>query len=47
MGSIDGSVVTGFPLLLLALGSIVSALFPILSPEIKSAVSLSVVDTVV
>ncbi len=38
-------VVTGFPLLLLDFGSIVGALLPILSLEIKSAVSLSVVDT--
>ncbi len=40
IGSIDGSVVTGIPLLQLDLGSIVGALLPILSPDIKSAVSL-------
>ncbi len=36
-GSIDGSVVTGRPLLLLDLGSIVGALLPMLSPDIKKA----------
>ncbi len=42
VGLIDGSVVTGIPLLLLGLGSVMGALLPTLSLEIKSAVSLSV-----
>jgi hypothetical protein len=42
-GSIGGSVVTGFPLLLLDLGSTVGG--PILSPDIESAASLSVFNT--
>ncbi len=44
-GSIDGSVVTGRPLLLLDLGSIIGALLPILSPDITNAVSISVFAT--